>query len=507
MRRPIVGQIFFARRKGRLAVRKTFSTCAFISVVGLMSLAEAQIIPPYHGPGAEGQYSHGSHHSPETLGQGQTFGPAGGRYHGGPTQNGPAAPSYWTYNRFSNNGFGGLNWFYGPLGGYTPFVTPYGSTTYGYPSFGPYYSYVPLAPVIRQRRPYWIGGDPFANNVNNNAQPPANPVVNPNLGAGQPAQEPVQSNVRIFGKTPTTDALRRSIRYQAQGDEWFAKQNYLQAYGHYKQAITAAPGRPEPKFRLALALAATTNYGSAVDEIKRAMRLDPTWPQTGPKLDELFGADNLLSKNAVMHKVAAWVREDIRDPDRLFLMGVLLHFNDEADKSHTFFEAASALAPVPAYAQAFLTAEERQQANRPVEEPRPAPFDDAAPQAEPAPSDSAARADPAARAEPAKDRDGPRFPPAAMLDDAAQVGKRAGSAPRNNPGNNPGNGSKVFPRKAPANAPAKAPEEPKPRPLADNGADHGTKMQHGAGPVATISIPQGVCVAKPVAVFRQAVSA
>ncbi|HEY2251560.1 MAG TPA: hypothetical protein VGH74_10890, partial [Planctomycetaceae bacterium] len=129
-------------------MQKTISTCAFLTVLGLSSLAPsqlpAQIIPPYHGPGAEGQYSHGSHQSSGTgLGQGQTFGPAGGRYHGGPTQYGPAAPSYWTYNRFSNNGFGGLNWFYGPLGGYTPYVTPYGSTTYGYPYFGPYYSYVP----------------------------------------------------------------------------------------------------------------------------------------------------------------------------------------------------------------------------------------------------------------------------------------------------------------------------------------------------------------------------
>jgi len=464
-------------------VRKTFSTCAFRSLLSLAAVAQlvtraqAQHIPPYHGPAAEGQYSHDSHRSlGEHLGQGQTYGSPGGRYHGGPTQYGPAAPSYWTYNRLSNNGFGGLNWYYGPLGGYTPYITtPYGSTTYGYPYFGPYYSYVPLAPVIRQTRPYWIGGDPLIKNngnANNNNGRPAD--AGDNLGAGQPAQQPVQSNVKIFGKVPTTDALRRSIRYQAQGDEWFGKQNYLQAFGHYKDAISAAPGRPEPRFRKAMALAATTNYSLAVDEMKRSMRLDPTWPQTGPKLDELFGADNLISKNAVLHKVAAWVREDIRDPDRLFLMGVLLHFNDDLDKSHTFFEAAYALAPVPEYARAFLDAEDRHgapgqhaagPAAGPAEEPRPAPPDeDDAPAADPPPPG------PAPGPAPARRDNGPRFPAAAGLDDPQQrakppvsaVNPRQAAPARIFRGAAPGN----APAGAPRSAPGKAVEEPRPRPLA-----------------------------------------
>jgi hypothetical protein len=133
---------------------------------------------------------------------------------------------------------------------------------------------------------------------------------------------------------------------------------------------------------MALALAATTNYSLAVDEIKRAMKIDPDWPLKGAALDELWGADNILSKNAVLHKLAAWVREDIRDPDRLFLMGVFLHFNDDTDKSHPFFEAAYELSPNPVYAQAFLEAEDGLRANRPAEEPRPSPPDDdaAAPQ-------------------------------------------------------------------------------------------------------------------------------
>jgi tetratricopeptide (TPR) repeat protein len=203
-------------------------------------------------------------------------------------------------------------------------------------------------------------------------------------GARQPPPpQPPQANVKIFAKPVSADALRRSLRYQAQGDEWFAKQNYLQAYGHYKQAVSAAPTRSEARFRMALALAATRNYSQAVDEIQRAMRINPKWPRDGVPLDELFGADNVLSKNAVLHKMASWVGEDIRDPDRLFLMGVLLHFNGDIDKSRVFMEAAFELAPNRSYAQAFLEADAAQRADRPAEEPRPAPpledADDAAP--------------------------------------------------------------------------------------------------------------------------------
>ena len=351
-------------------MRKLLSSCATVVVFGLLAPpAQAQYLPPYHPPGAERKQRQDD--------QPATFGSGGGRFYGGPPRNGISYPGYWTYNRFSNLGFGGLNWYYGPLGGYTPYVlTPYANTSFGYPNFGPYYSYVPLAPVIRQSRPWNAGIDQFGNPVAGNAggQPAA--------AARQVPPQPPQDDVAIFQKQPSADALRRSNRYQAQGDDWFLKQNYLQAYGHYKQAVSATPGRAEARFRMALALAATRNYTSAIDEMKRAMRLDPNWPRTGVHLDQLFGAENILSKNAVLHKLASWVGEDIRDPDRLFLMGVLLHFNDNIDKSRVFFEAAFELSTDRAYAKAFLDAEADQQAQRPAAEPRPGALEDD--QAEPA---------------------------------------------------------------------------------------------------------------------------
>jgi hypothetical protein len=428
-------------------VRKPISTCATIGILTIAtvtiptSAAQAQRLPPpYNPPGAEGLPKRESSSSPgATYRPGTTtYWPGTTTYYGGGP--GIAYPGYWTYNRFSNLGFGGLNWYYGPLGGYTPYIgTPYATTTYGYPYFGPYYSYVPLAPVIRQRRYGYdaqarlyetegVGGE----QVDDAQRPVKVPDLTvpdltvPDQGTVRqsPPQAP-QANVKIFAKPVSPDALRRSIRYQAQGDEYFAKQNYLQAYGRYKQAVAATPGRTEPRFRLALALAATTNYSQAVDEIKRAIRMNPNWPRDGVTLDDVFGADNIIAKNAVLHKVAGWVREDIRDSDRLFLMGVLLHFNDDTDKSSTFFEAASALAPNAGFAQAFLKAENEELARRPPEEPRPAPPEEDG-------------------LEPAVQPQGPQLPLDLPLPARPAPGARKSSVP----------------------PPRKAPEEPRPRPLA-----------------------------------------
>ena len=383
MIRPTVGHTFSRGQKGRLTVRKEFWNCAFLALAGFWTdSAWAQQISPYHAPGAEGVDQSAARNRPRT-GFAQ-----GGRFVGGAVESGPSFPSYWTYNRFSNLGFGGLNWYFGPLGGYTPYVsTPYATTTYGYPNFGPYYSYVPLAPVVRQPKNYWTGPNPFDQPVIDEARledqlaqrdgpAPRTPAPRTPSSRQRPPQQPLQENVKIFKNQTSPEAQRRSIRYQALGDEWFGKQNYLQAYGHYKQAVSATPKRAEARFRMAMALAATANYASAVDEMKRAMRLDLNWPRHGAQLDELFGGDNNLSKNAVLHKVASWVREDIRDPDRLFLMGVMLHFNDDPDKSRPFFEASMALSANPIYAKAFLEAEIDEQSRQAVEDPIPAPPDD-----------------------------------------------------------------------------------------------------------------------------------
>jgi Tetratricopeptide repeat len=336
----------------------------------------------------------------------------GGRYHGP----GGYGGSYSTIGRWGSlfpfsAGFGyssfgtvgGLSYYHGPVGGYGPWgYRPY-NAGYGYPTyFDPYYgsigaSYLPMAPVVVQTEPQWIGPHPADNPAIREWMPRA---VNRDAApaAGQPAQE----NVSILIKPSSPEALRKSIRYQAQGDEWFVKQNYLQAFARYKQAVSAARDRPEPRFRLGVALAALGEFDQAVDEFKRLVQLDPEWPLHGDLLDELFGEGQNLSKNSMLHRVAAWVRDDVRDPDRLFLLGVLLHFNEDRDKAKTLFETASLLASAPPHVQVFLpprrrtapAATKRPRDEAPAAEdeepPVPRPFDEPpqtrAPEKRPAPS-------------------------------------------------------------------------------------------------------------------------
>jgi hypothetical protein len=304
-----------------------------LAVVAVLCSAPA-VIAQHHHHGHH--HSHGHHHH-----FGGWYGPGWG-YSGGLFGFGrfgsflPYSYGY-SYGYSGIAGFGGLNYYNGPIGGLGVYGAPFGYAPYVMPGYG----YLPMAPITVQTRPLFIGGDPADNPAIQEWMPEKFKRNNGNA-AVVPAQ-PVQRNVRLFVKPTTPEQKRKSIRYQAQADEWFVKANYLQAFARYKQASSAAPDRPEPRFRMAVTLAAMQEYGPAVDELKRLVRLDPEWPAHGDRLDELFGADHNISKNVLLHKVSRWVREDVRDPDRLFLMGVLLHFNEDADKAKTFFETANLL--------------------------------------------------------------------------------------------------------------------------------------------------------------------
>jgi hypothetical protein len=67
----------------------------------------------------------------------------------------------------------------------------------------------------------------------------------------------------------------------------------------------------------------------------------------------VFGENNRLSVLTLIERVGGWVREDIRDPERLFLMGVVLHADGDARASE-FFEAAYRLGGSGDHLLAFL---------------------------------------------------------------------------------------------------------------------------------------------------------
>ncbi len=216
---------------------------------------------------------------------------------------------------------------------------------------GPFYhqGWESVAPVVRQAHPLWVGQNPFDNEVLARARLEEQlrwqrPVVVPKTNP--------RPRLQVVESSPEMKA--RSLKYRINGDVWFRKQQYSTAVSRYKSAVQAASDVAHNHYRLGFAMVAAGHPELAVKSFRRGVEIDPLSPQTGITLDELFGPENALAKSSYLLSGADWVREDIRDPDRLFVMGVLLHFDGQEDKGAEFFETAYRLAGRGDHLLAFL---------------------------------------------------------------------------------------------------------------------------------------------------------
>jgi tetratricopeptide (TPR) repeat protein len=170
-------------------------------------------------------------------------------------------------------------------------------------------------------------------------------------GPNLPPARPDPITLPVAPSSP--EAQLRSLRAQQHGDEHLQKQQWLSAYVDYKRAVETAPDRAEAHFRLGLVHATMQNYDSAVFSLKRALALDPSLPQSGIDLATLFGHGSEIARSAMLHRVAEYVAADVRDPDRLFLFGCLLHFSGDA-RANEVLEAGYRLAGRGSHFLAFL---------------------------------------------------------------------------------------------------------------------------------------------------------
>ncbi|HWL10016.1 MAG TPA: hypothetical protein VNQ76_16545 [Planctomicrobium sp.] len=228
----------------------------------------------------------------------------------------------------------------------------------GVPGFGtpPNPLFPNITPPVLQPLPT---NDPLANGfgnssatINSNKNPfptmaPATPVITPS----------------------SPKAVENSYQYQTQGDIQFEMLNYYAAGERYRKSIDAAKDRADPRCRLAITLAARGRFLEAVDQLKLATAIDPTFPQTAASLDELFGASNTLEKVRVKDRVAEWTLQDPRDPNRLFLSGVFLYLDGDPH-AQMVLETAALIAGEQRHLTSFL-------APRNIPIPQPAMVDPA----------------------------------------------------------------------------------------------------------------------------------
>ena len=245
-----------------------------------------------------------------------------------------------SYSGLPNYAYYGMPYYGGVIG------NPYGYGPYGYGGYGYYgapYHYAAPSPYLYSAP----------------ALPP-NSVIDGTIQEndarwGQPLPKDLQAKPPAPVARPSSpEAKVRSVRAQVKGDEALREQRFADAYRYYKEAVRAASDQAEPHFRAGFAQLAMRQFESAAKYFKRGLELDPSWPVSGIRLDDVYGEENMLLQSAVTGYATEYAREDIRDPDRLFLVGVLLHFDDQADKAAKLFEAALRLAGEGDHLVAFL---------------------------------------------------------------------------------------------------------------------------------------------------------
>ena len=180
----------------------------------------------------------------------------------------------------------------------------------------------------------------------------------------QPAFEPIPEvplvelphPIQLLPRKSTPEARRRSLHALLQGDQLLQKQNYLQAYSRYKQASNEAPDLATPRLRMAYALTLLNRFPQAVAEIQRAISLEEAIVRKHEGPQQVLGDTGLLAWSGALQKVATWVREEPHTPERLYLMGALLHMDDDFSRSQELWQLLARSAPDFPTLTAFLQA-------------------------------------------------------------------------------------------------------------------------------------------------------
>lgn len=254
---------------------------------------------------------------------------------------------------------------YGGIGVYSA-ASPYLYAWYGIPYFGPVWNGNALPAVVPG--PVVLNGPQAANGfLGWNA--PVAPAMNlPAVGAGRAAnggaangaaanaagakrrQRPGIGGFGVLaddgkdakpkkGRVSNAESLARARQFITFGDQHFQAQEYSEAYQRYKKAAIAAPDLADVYVRQGFSLVAIGRYAQAAKTLRRGLAMNPAWPQSAFRLDDLYG-DNRLAKLALLERLATDAGDGQEDADLMFLLGVTLYFDGQAERSRLFFRRA-----------------------------------------------------------------------------------------------------------------------------------------------------------------------
>lgn len=210
--------------------------------------------------------------------------------------------------------------------GDNPFAYPYVlGTDSGY--FGPYVAPPIITSGEAQFGPQAVQRFMGVNPGQQQAAQPA-PVPRPQAGIAEAAPPHADNRARL-----------KAWRLIDDGDAEFKERRFAQALTRYRDAAAAARDLAEAQFRQGFALAAIARYSDAAKAFIRGLQLDPDWPDSDFKLDELYGANKALEKEHIDALEKA-LSAHPHDADVLFVLGVYLFFGDQRAAAAPIFQRA-----------------------------------------------------------------------------------------------------------------------------------------------------------------------
>ncbi|MCX7419363.1 MAG: hypothetical protein NT013_07475 [Planctomycetia bacterium] len=245
-----------------------------------------------------------------------------------------------------------------------------GYSNFGYSSYSPYFgptvirqtTIVPVSPTV-----IVTGVAPVPIRSTRRVLPPPPPgganmqdvlQLHAERYEGSPSEVDVASTFRPVSASSRT-GKERSRQFQTEGDRLLHDGQFVKGYLRYLEAQREAEDRSDVYFRQAFALVAMGRYPHAVMKMKRGLQVDPTWPKSAVSLDTVYGIENVVHKTEYLQRVADWADANVRDADRLFLVGVMLYC-DEDPRATEFFRSASKLSDGQgAHLHAFLKSTDR----------------------------------------------------------------------------------------------------------------------------------------------------
>ena len=167
-----------------------------------------------------------------------------------------------------------------------------------------------------------------------------NTVVIVPPAADRQARDDRQPRVRVAN----AESRARAWRFIGIGDRYFAEQKFHSAVERYKSAAEAAPDLADAYFRQGHALVGMRRYDLAARHYRRGLTLDPQWPDSGFRLEELYDGAN-IAKTGHQEQIARAATDDPNNPDLLFVLAVHLHFDGEQQRALPLFQRVFDLLP------------------------------------------------------------------------------------------------------------------------------------------------------------------